>query len=190
MIINNKDKGGRIKTFRKKSLNSDSHQSTYINKQNQYIHVYTKWERHRILYAYNTYNPVTLLCLSQARTWFPKKLHTTFQAAWQYRGRGKQIKSVTYVWWRRTVVLILIIWFENCTTYVINHVMAAALTTGRMIPSGTNSLPAEDVCGHIWKKKEKKSLKKTIFESEKIFFTSLHFRQSEPILRFLFYICF
>jgi hypothetical protein len=32
MIINNKDKGGRIKTFRKKSLNSDSHQSTYINK--------------------------------------------------------------------------------------------------------------------------------------------------------------
>jgi hypothetical protein len=38
----------------------------------------------------------------------PKKLHTTFQAAWQYRGRGKQIKSVTYAWWRRTVVLILI----------------------------------------------------------------------------------
>ena len=64
----------------------------------------------------------------------PAKLHSTFQASWQYRGRRKQIKSVTYLWWRRTVVLILIIWFENCTKYVINHISAAALTTGRMIP--------------------------------------------------------
>jgi hypothetical protein len=86
------------------------------------------WDRHNnvtglyVVYAYN------ILCLSHlvytvyigfARTWWrlfqervmrfyymsqhPKKLHTTFQAAWQYRGRGKQIKSVTYVWWMRTV---------------------------------------------------------------------------------------
>ena len=67
----------------------------------------------------------------------PKKLHTTFQAAWQYRGWGKQIKPVTYAWWRRTVVLILIIWFENCTKYAINHVSTAALTTGCLQPTPT-----------------------------------------------------
>jgi hypothetical protein len=35
----------------------------------QLIYIYTKLERHRISYAYNTYNAVTFLCLSQARTY-------------------------------------------------------------------------------------------------------------------------
>ena len=46
-----------------------------------------------------------------------------------------------------TVVLIIMISFRNCRfqsgIYLISHASAEALSTGRMIPSGTYSLPAE-----------------------------------------------
>jgi hypothetical protein len=43
-------------------------------------------------------------------------------------------------------------------------------------------LKCVNVGSHIWRKEEEKKHKLTIFESEKIFFTFRHFRQSEQIL--------